>query len=189
MRGTVLLETTTTRRRPEANKRLQDGAAIADSHRFRSPGAGNASAKGISGERRDMRSTTGPADGRAAHREDGAVDWQRIEGSSEFNALVARRRRFLRPAAIVTFGGFAVYLLLATFADGFMGAEVAGVPVAWLAAMTQVLLTWVVTTAYLRTADRTFAPLERRVVETAQPRFTREQPAPAGAVQHEGGTR
>jgi uncharacterized membrane protein (DUF485 family) len=136
-----------------------------------------------------MASTTGPADGRAAHREEGAVDWQRIERSSEFNELVARRRRFLWPAAIVTFGGFAVYLLLATFADGFMGTEVAGVPVAWLVAMTQVLLTWVVAAAYLRTADRTFAPLERRVVDTAQPRFTREQPATAGAARSEGGTR
>ena len=136
-----------------------------------------------------MRSTTGPADGRAAHREDGAVDWQRIEGSSEFNELVARRRRFLWPAAIVTFGGFLVYLLLATFAVGFMGTEVAGVPIAWLAAMTQVLLTWVVAAAYLRTADRTFAPLERRVVEAAQPRFTREEATPAGATRSEGGTR
>ena len=136
-----------------------------------------------------MRSTTGPADGRAAPREGSAVEWQRIERSSEFGELVARRRRFLWPASIVTFGGFAVYLLLATFADGFMGTEVAGVPVAWLVAMTQVLLTWVVAWAYLRTADRSFAPLERRVVESAQPRFTREQPATAGAARSDGGTR
>lgn len=136
-----------------------------------------------------MQSTTGPSGEHAAARGDGAVDWQRIERSSEFNELVARRRRFLWPAAIVTFGGFAVYLLLATFADAFMGTEVAGVPIAWLLAMSQVLLTWVVTAAYLRTADRTFAPLERRVVDAAQPRFTREQPAPAGAARSEGGTR
>jgi uncharacterized membrane protein (DUF485 family) len=136
-----------------------------------------------------MPSTTGPADGRTAHREDGAVDWQRIEGSREFGELAARRRRFLWPASIVIFGGFGVYLLLATFADGFMGTQVAGVPVAWLIAMTQVLLTWAVTWAYLRTADRTFAPLERRIVDAAQPRFTREQPAPAGAATSDGGTR
>jgi uncharacterized membrane protein (DUF485 family) len=136
-----------------------------------------------------MQSTTGPADGRAAHREDSAVDWQRIERSPEFGELVTRRRRFLWPASIVTFGGFAVYLGLATFATGFMGTQVAGVPMAWLVAMTQVLLTWVVTRAYLSTADRTFAPLERRVVETAQPRFTREQPAAAGAATSDGRTR
>ena len=136
-----------------------------------------------------MRSNTGPADGRTARHEDGAVDWQRIEGSREFRELVGRRRRFLWPAAIVTFGGFGIYLGLATFADGFMGTEVAGVPMAWLMAMTQVLLTWVVTSAYLRKADRTFAPLERRIVDAAQPRFTREQPAPAGAATSDGGTR
>ena len=112
-------------------------------------------------------------DGRTEH-----VDWTRIERSAEFRELTRRRNRFIAGAAIVTFGGFGVYLALATFATDFMGTTVGGVPIAWLAAMSQVLMTWVVTALYLRKAEREFTPLERRVVETAGPRFTRES-APA----------
>src|SRR3954469_2122701 len=103
------------------------------------------------------------------------VDWTRIERSPEFRELTARRHRFIAGAAAVTFVSFGVYLGLATFATGFMGTTVlGGVPVAWLAAMTQVLVTWAVTWTYLRKADREFAPLEQRVAERAGARFTRE---------------
>jgi uncharacterized membrane protein (DUF485 family) len=83
---------------------------------------------------------------------------------------------------VVTLSVFGVYLALATFADGFMGSTVGGVPVAWLLAMSQVLLTWAVTWTYMRKADREFAPLEQRVRETAGARFTREDAAADGAT-------
>jgi hypothetical protein len=61
-----------------------------------------------------------------------------------------------------------------------MGTLVAGVPIAWPAAMTQVFITWAVTWTYLRKADREFAPLEQRVVERAEQRFVRtEEPTTA----------
>jgi uncharacterized membrane protein (DUF485 family) len=101
------------------------------------------------------------------------VDWTRIERSPEFRELTARRHRFIAAAAGVTFATFGIYLGLATYATGFMGTTVGGVPIAWLAAMSQVLLTWLVTRAYLRKADREFAPLEQRVAERAGARFTR----------------
>jgi uncharacterized membrane protein (DUF485 family) len=102
-----------------------------------------------------------------------AVDWTRIERSPEFRELTSRRHRFILIAAAVTFACFGLYLGLATFAVDFMGTTVGGVPIAWLAAMSQVLLTWAVTWTYLRKAEREFAPLERRVAEAAGPRFTR----------------
>jgi uncharacterized membrane protein (DUF485 family) len=126
-----------------------------------------------------MAETTARHDGRAApgmHEE--SIDYRRIESSAEFRELAARRRRSIAAASLVTFGGFFVYLGLATFAPGIMGTTIAGgVPLAWLAAMTQVFMTWGVTWAYLRAADREFEPLERRVIESAQPRFTREDGA------------
>jgi uncharacterized membrane protein (DUF485 family) len=109
----------------------------------------------------------------------GAVDWTRIERSAEFRELTSRRHRFIAIAAAITFGVFLVYLGVATFATGFMGTTVGGVPVAWLAAMTQVLLTWGVTWTYLRKADRVFEPLERRVADAAGPRFMRAEDAAA----------
>ena len=73
------------------------------------------------------------------------------------------RRRFLVPAAVVFFGFFLAYLLLATFAEGFMGSQIVdGLPVAWLLAACQVLMTWALTWLYLRKADRDFDPLSRR---------------------------
>jgi uncharacterized membrane protein (DUF485 family) len=124
------------------------------------------------------RSRQGSPDGATTHQ----VDWARIERSPEFQELTARRHRFIAVAAAITFGTFALYLGLATFAVDLMGTTVlGGVPIAWLAAMSQVLMTWVLTFVYLRKADREFGPLEDRVRERVGARFTRDDGAhPAG---------
>ena len=109
------------------------------------------------------------------------TDWEGIERSAEFRELTSRRHRFIAIAATFSIGVFLIYLGLATFATDLMGTTVGGVPIAWLAAMTQVLLTWAVTWTYLRKADSEFEPLERRVAETAGPRFTRGEDADAVA--------
>jgi uncharacterized membrane protein (DUF485 family) len=108
------------------------------------------------------------------------VDWTRIERSPEFRELTSRRHRFVATLAGVTLACFAVYLGLATFATSFMGITVGGVPIAWLAAMSQVLMTWAVTWLYLRKADREFAPLEQAVADRAGARFTRDEAAADG---------
>jgi uncharacterized membrane protein (DUF485 family) len=119
--------------------------------------------------------TPGAQDGTAPQ-----MDWTRIEGSEEFRELTRRRHRFIAIAAGISFGAFAIYLALAVYATDFMGTLVAGVPIAWPAAMTQVFITWAVTWTYLRKADREFAPLEQRVVERAEQRFVRtEEPTTA----------
>src|SRR5919107_1310548 len=110
-----------------------------------------------------------------------AVDWTRIERSPEFRELTSRRHRFIAGAAAVTFVSFGIYIALAVFATDFMGTTVlGGVPVAWLLAMSQVLVTWAVTWTYLRKADREFGPLEQRVAERAGAGFPRDdEPAEA----------
>ena len=110
-----------------------------------------------------------------AHREGtsgtqgkGEVDWRAIEGSPEFRELIRRKRRFLVPASVFFLAFFGVYLALATFAPGFMGTQIVdGLPVGWLLAMSQVFMTWGVTWAYLRQADRVFEPLEHRAAGRA----------------------
>jgi uncharacterized membrane protein (DUF485 family) len=101
------------------------------------------------------------------------IDWTRIESSEEFRELTSRRHRFIALLSAVFLGWFLAYLLLATFAGGLMGTRVGGVPVAFLAAASQVLMTWAVTWAYLRRADAEFAPLEERVLRISEARFTR----------------
>ena len=102
-------------------------------------------------------------------RKDGEarIDWRAIEESPEFQELVKARRSFLVPATIVFLVGSVGYLLLAAFAQDFMGTDVGGIPIAFIAAVTQVLLTWIITWAYLRKADSTFEPLEKRAAESA----------------------
>ena len=132
-----------------------------------------------------MSDGTAPAAARATEApaaRGGDIDWSRIEGSEDFRELTRRRHGFIAVAAAISLGAFAVYLGLAVFATGFMGTTVlGGVPIAWLAAMTQVLITWAVTWTYLRKADTEFAPLEQRVIDRAEARFTRDGDAAPAA--------
>ena len=97
------------------------------------------------------------------------LDWLAIERSPEFQELVHERRRFLVPATIVFLVGAIGYLLLAAFVPGVMGWQIAdGLPFAWISAICMVLLTWVLTFAYLRKADRDFEPLEERAAAVAE---------------------
>lgn len=115
-------------------------------------------------------SGTTAGDGGRFRRKDGTPgrDWQAIEGSPEFQELVKARRSFLVPATIVFLVVGLGYLLLAAFDHGLMGKQVfGGIPFAFLAAVSQILLTWILCGAYLRKADSTFEPLEERAAEAA----------------------
>ena len=98
-----------------------------------------------------------------------AVDWLAIERSPEFKELVTARRRFLAPLTIVFLIGSIGYLLLMAFVPDVMGWQIVdGLPFAWVAAVSQVLLTWALCWAYLRKADRDFEPLEQRAAAVAE---------------------
>jgi uncharacterized membrane protein (DUF485 family) len=98
-------------------------------------------------------------------------DWRAIEASPEFRELVARKRRFVVPAASFSMTFFLAYLFLAAFATDLMGSRIAGVSVAWLLAVSQVLMTWAITWLYLRKSDREWDPLERTARERATAEF------------------
>jgi len=96
-------------------------------------------------------------------------DWLAIERSPEFTELVQTRRRIITPLTVIWLVVSMSYLILAAFVPGVMGWQVTdGLPFAWLAAITQVILTWAVTWAYLRRADSVLEPLEQRASEAAQ---------------------
>jgi uncharacterized membrane protein (DUF485 family) len=107
--------------------------------------------------------------GRFTRTDKRAPDWLAIERSPEFQELVRARRSFLIPATIVFLVGSIGYLLLAAFVPGVMGWQIVeGLPFAWVASISQVLLTWALTWAYLRKADRDFEPLEQRAAAVAE---------------------
>ena len=86
----------------------------------------------------------------------------------------ARRRRFIARASIFFLAFFLTYLLLTAFAQEFMATEIAGMPLAFLLAVAQVLMTWGVTwRSICATCDREIEPLEERAAAVATRRFVR----------------
>src|SRR5919109_5352989 len=105
----------------------------------------------------------------AADRSAQAVEWEAIERSPEFRQLVGRRRRFVVPATIFFLAWYFGFIVLAGYAEGFMGKEflVDGLTVGYVLALTQFVMTWVLGWMYLRRSDRVFDPLARRAAEQA----------------------
>jgi uncharacterized membrane protein (DUF485 family) len=118
-------------------------------------------------------------------------EWERIERSPEFRELVARRRRFVLPATVFFLSWYFGFVLLAGYAEDFMGTSIyEGFTVGYALALTQFLMVAVLGVAYLRYSDRVLDPLRERVVALVdgrdEPRFGREPaaaPAPSGEVQ------
>ena len=109
-------------------------------------------------------SASGPA---SDDQREAEYDWRAIEASPEFRELVASKRRFIFPAGIFSLAYFLTYLMLAAFATDLMASRVGGVSVAWLLAVSAVLVTWAVTWLYLRKSNREWDPLEARAAELA----------------------
>src|SRR3712207_7913900 len=98
-----------------------------------------------------------------------AVDWLAIEALPDFRELQARRRRFVVAATIFFLSWYVLFVLLAGYAEDFMGSEVLidGLTVGYLLALTQFLMVWGLGWAYLRYSDRVLEPLRERVVAKA----------------------
>jgi uncharacterized membrane protein (DUF485 family) len=93
-------------------------------------------------------------------------DWEAIEHSPEFQELVRKRRSFVVPATIFFLAWYIGFIILAGYAEDFMGESVyEGLTVGYLLALTQFVMTFGLGFWYLRKADREFDPLARRAVE------------------------
>ncbi len=93
-------------------------------------------------------------------------DWEAIEHSPEFQELVHKRRSFVVPATIFFLAWYFGFIILAGYAEDFMGTSVyEGLTVGYLLALTQFVMTFGLGFWYLRKADRDFDPLARRAVE------------------------
>ena len=116
--------------------------------------------------------TSAPQGGATADVQGRAIDWQAIEASPEFQELVAKRRSFVLPATIFFLAYYMAFILLAGYAEDFMGSSVyEGLTVGYCLALTQFVMVFALGIMYLRRADRDYDPLAARVVEMAtQPR-------------------
>lgn len=85
--------------------------------------------------------------------------YERVQATPEFAQLRRRLRRFVFPMSAVFLVWYLAYVLLASYAPEFMAIKVAGnVNVGLVIGLLQFVSTFVITTAYVRFADRTLDP-------------------------------
>jgi len=99
---------------------------------------------------------------------EGGVHWEGLEQTAEFRELVRRRFRFVLPATIF----FLVYYFLLPLGNGlapdFMKTKVFGqVNIAYLFALSEFVMAWVLAYFYIRLATRVFDPLAEKVRQRA----------------------
>jgi uncharacterized membrane protein (DUF485 family) len=94
---------------------------------------------------------------------DSSIDWEAIERSPDFRALVASRRRF-----VLRWGGAGVGLCAAFVVVAYLAPDVLGEALGWVVGVGLIVITWAVSFAYLRKSDTEWAAMEERVVASAR---------------------
>ena len=115
----------------------------------------------------------GPAPKREAAADEGppaaeAAKWEGIERSPEFRELVQTRMRFVLPATAFFLVYYFLLPLLNGLAPGFMRTDVIGhINVAYLFALSEFVMAWVIAYLYIRQANNVFDPLAEKVRQLA----------------------
>lgn len=101
------------------------------------------------------RASLKPAHERTADEERGIIDWNRVAASSGFKALVKAKLRFIIPATIFFIIYFFALPVLVGYAPELMNRKVIGsINVAYLFALSQFFMAWIVALLYVRAARR-----------------------------------
>lgn len=84
-----------------------------------------------------------------------AVDWARVATTEEFRALIKAKLRFIVPATVFFVAYYFALPVLVGYAPGLMERKVIGVVnLAYLFALSQFFMAWVLAALYLRAAGR-----------------------------------
>jgi uncharacterized membrane protein (DUF485 family) len=89
---------------------------------------------------------------------DTSIEWEAIERSPEFRALVASRRRF-----VMVWGGGVSAVCAAFVVVAYLAPDVFGEALGWVVGVGLIVATWIVSFAYLRKSDREWSPMEQRI--------------------------
>jgi uncharacterized membrane protein (DUF485 family) len=111
------------------------------------------------------RSTAKPSHELTADEDRDVVDWQRLAATAEFKQLLKAKARFVVPATILFIVYYFSLPLLVGYAPQLMSKKVLGViNVAYLFALSQFLMAWLIAWAYVRAAAR-FDRMARDAIE------------------------
>ena len=92
-------------------------------------------------------------------RPPGETTFEQVQASPEFAELRSRFRRFVFPMSAVFLIWYLVYVLLAAYAPEFMSTKLAGnLNVGLLIGVLQFVTTFVITTVYVRYANKNLDP-------------------------------
>ena len=121
-----------------------------------------------------------------------AIDWEAIERSPEFQELVHRRRGFVIPCTVFFLSWYLGFILLAAYAEDFMGERVyQGLTVGYCLALTQFLMVLVLGLMYLKRSANVYDPLAEAAIAKHvdhEARISAEREGAARGDAHEGGT-
>jgi uncharacterized membrane protein (DUF485 family) len=111
------------------------------------------------------RSTDKPPHERTADEDRDVADWDRLAASAQFKALLKAKARFVVPATVFFIAYYFSLPLLVGYAPQLMARKVFGVVnVAYLFALSQFLMAWLIAWAYVRAAGR-FDSMARDVLK------------------------
>jgi uncharacterized membrane protein (DUF485 family) len=92
------------------------------------------------------------------------VDWVEVQSSPEFVALRRRLRNFVFPMTALFLLWYLLYVFLAGYAHDFMSTKLLGnINVALVLGVLQFVSTFVITTVYVRYANRRLDPAADRI--------------------------
>jgi uncharacterized membrane protein (DUF485 family) len=96
-----------------------------------------------------------PPHERTADEEAGAIDWEKLASSDRFRNLLKAKRRFVVPAMVFFIVYYFALPVLIGYARPFMETKVLGpVNLAYLFALSQFFMAWIVAALYVRAAAR-----------------------------------
>jgi uncharacterized membrane protein (DUF485 family) len=92
--------------------------------------------------------------------------YEQVQASPEFTDLRSRLRRFVFPMSAIFLVWYLVYVLLASYAPAFMAIKVAGnINVGLIIGLLQFVSTFVITTLYVRFANKHLDPAAQAIRE------------------------
>lgn len=91
-------------------------------------------------------------------------DWDAVQASAQFQDLRRRLRSFVFPVTGLFLAWYLLYVLLASYAPGFMSVKVFGnINIGLLFGLLQIVSTFAITTWYVRFADKQIDPLTQQL--------------------------
>jgi uncharacterized membrane protein (DUF485 family) len=94
----------------------------------------------------------------------GSADWEEVQRSAEFVELRRRLRSFVFPMTAAFLAWYLLYVLMATYARGFMSHKLIGnINVGLVFGLLQFVSTFLITWLYVRYANNKLDPLAERL--------------------------